>query len=576
MSRKRWYRWMVLVISLAGAGLVANAVPASWQARAQGDQGCAQLAEQALAEATVYCSGLTPGDVCYGYDGVSVRPAGSADAIAALAGERATLEALDAVMTAPADPSQGAWGLAVLALPAGERGIVTAALFGEATVSRPPATVAERPTLPVFNLGSAPINLRNGAGITYQVVGQLAPGEEALADGRNEQGDWLRLQYTGGIAWVFTPLIGWEGDQSALDALTVLLPNDVTPVEPPAAPFAALHLTTGGAPCPETPSGLLLQYEGGQPARLQINQVGLELSRATLLVTATPGEALRVLALAGSATVTARGISQDVAAGQAARVSLGGDDGLTPTAIPSLERSYPFADVAYAPLALLPQEVACTVGLVSPASSVTLRVGPGMQRGVLASMSPAVSYRVLGWANDPDGAPWWQLDTGAQPSWVAQADVRAIGACQAVAQVEPPPLVFAPAAAPPAEGGAAPATGGDLAPAGNSVWQMRPGSDNMTGECSGAPAINFCDHLAAIAPVAGGISWKGMEASPYYLTRIQPNVYAYAGPNVLGTGTISMTLTFTSETTINMVMRLVLASEPKCQHVYYYTGTRNW
>jgi hypothetical protein len=105
---------------------------------------------------------------------------------------------------------------------------------------------------------------------------------------------------------------------------------------------------------------------------------------------------------------------------------------------------------------------------------------------------------------------------------------------------------------------------------------MYPGSDNMTGTCSGAPAINFCDHLAAISPASGGIMWKGMEASPYYLVRIQPNVYAYSGPNVLGTGTINMTLRFKSETEVTMVQSLTLTSEPDCQHVYNYTGTRNW
>jgi hypothetical protein len=53
-------------------------------------------------------------------------------------------------------------------------------------------------------------------------------------------------------------------------------------------------------------------------------------------------------------------------------------------------------------------------------------------------------------------------------------------------------------------------------------------------------------------------------------------VYAYSGPNVLGTGTISLTLTFTSDSTIKMTMSLVLGSEPDCQHVYYYSGTKNW
>jgi len=27
---------------------------------------------------------------------------------------------------------------------------------------------------------------------------------------------------------------------------------------------------------------------------------------------------------------------------------------------------------------------------------------------------------------------------------------------------------------------------------------------------------------------------------------------------------------------LNMTMSLVLSSEPNCQHVYYYTGTKNW
>jgi hypothetical protein len=156
--------------------------------------------------------------------------------------------------------------------------------------------------------------------------------------------------------------------------------------------------------------------------------------------------------------------------------------------------------------------------------------------------------------------------------------VRMLGACDAVAQVEPPPLVFAPPAVPADGGGeAAPATGGaDFAPAANSVWQMKPGTDNMTGQCSGAPAINFCDHLAAIAPAESGIMWRGMEASPYYLVRVQPNVYSYSGPNVLGTGTVNMTLSFSSDATLNMTMSLTLASEPDCQHIYYYSGARNW
>jgi hypothetical protein len=221
----------------------------------------------------------------------------------------------------------------------------------------------------------------------------------------------------------------------------------------------------------------------------------------------------------------------------------------------------------------VPGALSCRVGLPTRDARVVMRVGPGVQRGELGNMNANTTYAVTGWANDPDGAPWWQLGTDTEPSWVAQAEVHTLGTCGEVAQVEPPPLVLAP---PTGGGEGSPAAGPDLAPTKNSVWQMVPGSDNLTGQCTGAPAINFCDHLAAIAPIDGGISWRGMEPSPYPLTRVQPNVYSYSGPNVQGTGTINLILTFSGETTLNMTMTLVLTSEPNCQHTYYYTGTKNW
>jgi len=464
----------------------------------------------------------------------------------------------------------------MLALPGGPEGVpsVTGVLYGDAAVARPAAVDTDRPTMTVTNNGGAAANLRAGAGTTYGVAGQLEPGQSAVADGRNQQGDWIRLQIDGAAAWVFARLVTWDGDLNSLD---VLLPDDVSSPFESGTPFQSFTLTTGSAPeaCPAAASGLLLQYAGETAANLQINGVELDFSNASLLVTAAPNDTLEVMVLDGSATVTARGIPQDVAAGGAARVSLAGEDGLTPTGAPVAAASFAFAQAAAAPLSALPGSLVCWAGVADPAAAVVLRVGPGEQRGTLANMNPNAIYRVEGWANDGEGAPWWQLDTGVQKSWVAQAQTRTIGACDAVAQVEAPPLVFAPPSAP-AGGEGVVDDVDDFAPAGNSVWQMIPGSDNMTGECTGAPAINFCDHLAAISPASGGVMWKGMEASGYYLQRLQPNVYSYAGPNVLGTGTISMTLTFTGETTVKMTQRLTLSSEPNCQHVYFYTGTRNW
>jgi len=547
----------------------------------QDDDQCEQVALQALTSARTVCNDVVRGEACYAHMGVSVEGIDNAEDVLNSSGDRDLLTNIQTLTTSIANTETGEWGIAKLLLPAdlpedGDQA-VTAILFGDARISRPPQVESDRVTLKVYNQGGAVINLRNGAGITYDLIGQLEAGQEAIADGRNEQADWIRIQYEDGIAWVFTPLVEWEGDQDALNGLEVLLPNDVTPpFEASDVPFQRFSLTTGDAPCDRTPSGLLLQYSGEQSVGIQVNQVTLTFADATLLLTAQPNDVLEVKVLAGSSSVTARGMLQEVAAGSGVRVSLGGDDGLTPTATPIIQRSYPFPDVTYVPLELLPGNIPCMVGLPSNDASVRLRVGPGEQRGELGNMSPNASYSVIGWADDPDGTAWWELDTGAQPSWAAQSQVRALGACDTVAQVEPPPLVFAPPAAPANGGETAPGDSADFAPAANSVWQMVPGSDNMSGQCSGAPAINFCDHLAAIAPAEGGIMWRGMEASPYYLVRVQPNVYSYAGPNVLGTGTVNMTLRFNSDSTLNMTMSLILSSEPDCQHIYYYSGTRNW
>jgi hypothetical protein len=562
-------QWIVgiLVVVLIVSGLQWSSAP---DALAQDGEACIQVAAQALADAQAACTGVGRGEACVGHAGVT-----AAGATLAASGDRAAMADLQSLATSAANPDTNEWGIALLQLSAGlpEGSAVTAVLFGEAQIARPAQVAGDQTTLMVSNGRGSEINLRNGAATTYDLVGQLASGEQATADGRNEQGDWVRVQFSGGIGWAFVPLIQWDGDQSAIDALPVLLPNDVTPPVAAGEPFQSFTLTTGDAACSAAPSGLLLQYRGEQPAQVQVNQVSLEFSDATLLISARANDNLTISVLDGSSQVIARGVPEQADEGEQVSVSLGGDDGLTPLEAPLGGGSYAFADVAYAPLSLLPGTLVCRVGLPSEAGRVVLRVGPGTQRGELGDMSARSMVAVSGWANDPDGAPWWQLDTGETPAWVAQADVRGLGDCAAVAEVEPPPLVFAPPTG--AEGGV-PAAGPDLAPTANSVWQMIPGSDNLTGTCSAAPAINFCDHLAAIGPIAGGISWRGMEPSPYPLTQVQPNVYSYSGPNIQGTGQITLILTFSSDTTLNMTMTLVLASEPDCQHVYYYSGTKNW
>ncbi|HVO70448.1 MAG TPA: hypothetical protein VMT24_10405, partial [Aggregatilineaceae bacterium] len=82
---------------------------------------------------------------------------------------------------------------------------------------------------------------------------------------------------------------------------------------------------------------------------------------------------------------------------------------------------------------------------------VDLRVGPGTNRGIYTSMPTGSSYGVLGKKTVSDGSLWWRLDmdTGsANELWVADADVETSGSCDQVADMEAPPLIFAPPPAP--------------------------------------------------------------------------------------------------------------------------------
>lgn len=560
----------LLALALAASGPRLTITHA--QDGEQSAEQCAALAAGAPLAAASACGELGPGDACLGSPNAQARSSGNA-AFAA-PGDTVALSALESIATEAADPAAGTWGVVALALPANlpEGEALSGVLFGEATLARVAAEAPERPTLMVTNATSTDANLRGGAGTTYPIAGVLAGGESAVADGRNQAGDWIRIQTESGPAWVFARLVTWDGDLSALD---VLAPDDVSGGGDTGAPFSAVTLSTGADDaCAGAGSGLLLQAASENEAAIRVNGASLRLANATLLLRAEAGAALDVIALDGEATVRAQGAAVELSAGERVRVPLGGDDGLAASGRPEPAQPFALAEASSAPLALLPGALECRV---SATGRVTLRVGPGETRGILASMRPNEPYRVLGWASDAEGAPWYELDTGAQTSWVRQDAVTPFGACDAVAQVEAPPLVFAPPAPPPmSEAGEAAEPVSDFSPAANTVWQMYPGSDQMSGECSGAPAINFCDHLAAISPASGGIMWKGMEASPYYLQRIQPNVYAYSGPNVLGTGTISMTLRFTGESTVTMTQTLTLASEPNCRHTYYYTGEKNW
>lgn len=582
------------ILALCCFVLVAGGLSGNTKlAEARDAKSCSALAQDALSAAKESCSASTANSLCFGYNAIKAAFAESSSASPNFKtrGDKIDLSGITSVSTSAANPDAGQWGVAVLKIQAGlptESQGVTAVLFGDATMT---STVRSVPltTLPVTTRGDT-VLLRGGAGTNYPSGGRLTANQSAVVDGRNKAGDWLRVRLDNVVGWASVALLKVTGD---IQTLTVLDDQDSRADFLYTTPMQAFTLTTTGATtcASEAPSGLLLQLLGGKgdkTAHLSINGADIAFSSATLAVRAAPKDRLDVTTLAGSATVSALGSAVTINAGEWTRLRLGGKDGLAVSAGPTSKSKYPFAAIDGAPVGLLGEAVACTIGL--PASNkdrVAVRVGPGQERGPLFFMQPDLNYKVSGWAEDIDGAPWWKLDIeGNREAWVAQSAVHSIGACDQIAKAEIPPVIVADSSSSDVDDGggsdepeaAATAQAGvqSFAPKAPSIWTVVPGQDQLVGTCApGTPVINYCPSLVQLSPRGTGLTWKGQELRPYNMTRVRANVYGYTGPapEALGRGTIKLTLVFTSPTTWTTTRVLSLRSEPGCQHVYTFTGT---
>ena len=90
------------------------------------------------------------------------------------------------------------------------------------------------------------VNVRQGPGTAYPVLGQINPGIAYDITGKNEPGDWWQIDLGGGTnGWVIGQLVNASGDMGALAVVSDLL-------EPPAAaaaaPAPAAAVETGDAP----------------------------------------------------------------------------------------------------------------------------------------------------------------------------------------------------------------------------------------------------------------------------------------------------------------------------------------
>jgi hypothetical protein len=96
-----------------------------------------------------------------------------------------------------------------------------------------PATAT--PAIPMVTAGTSGVNVRNGPGINYTLLGYLEPGAQAEVVGRSS--DWWQIRYAGGLAWVINQYVTATGTESVPQVGAppppAPPPATATPVPPP-------------------------------------------------------------------------------------------------------------------------------------------------------------------------------------------------------------------------------------------------------------------------------------------------------------------------------------------------------
>jgi len=223
----------------------------------QAQSACPALVEEALSAVDLNCEGLDRNSACYGYGVVTASFVGEVpDDYFVQPADTSELQELETISTSVLDIDESLWGVAVLDVQANLPNTIPGqsvifVLIGDTEVENAVAPEdAFQPSDGIAVIFDTGANIRSGPGLNFNVIGGAASGEEVLADGLSEDGDWLRVAFEDRVAWVNRIVVA---ENAAIDDLPTLNPTLRTPMQ-------SFQLRTGiGSPdCEEAPDDLLM------------------------------------------------------------------------------------------------------------------------------------------------------------------------------------------------------------------------------------------------------------------------------------------------------------------------------
>ena len=531
---------------------------------AESESICDVVIADVLDTVQTACDDLAAGQACYGAGTIAVNDMIDADSGFASSGDMIALDGVQALETR--SETAETWGIAIIEIPL-EGESVRLAVFGDTTIVNAVESPGESAiSFDVENGVGYNINLREQPGTGYAIAGTFLWNGSGTADGRTSDAVWLHVEVEGTAAWVSAALVEVDGDINTLPVM------DGTYTHPMQAFTLESVSQESELECGAGSSGVLVQYAGNNPAKLQVNGVDMTFRAATLLLQAQAGDEMQIQAIDGIVDLRMNGQTITINTDASVQITLGGESGLEPVAAPEIQRSYSFAAVEGAPIELVSSSAVCIAGVTE---NIDALAQPDSEAQVRRNLDPDSHYRVTGWADNDDGGRWWRVNDGQAISWIPQENVSTAGACQGILEVDP----NAPVASSVSSGvnaSSASSSGIVPVPEGRSIWSANSGNEYSTGTCN-FPPVAMCQHLVAITPNGdGSVSWRGQEPQPYSLASSGDGFYSYGGRNHLGNANITMALTFNSESNWTMTFTQVFDNDPQCIRTFYYSASRQW
>lgn len=444
---------------------------------------CPIQVSESFVATDLICDPVNPGDACLGSGVVEIEPRSQALTLDfAAPGDRVRLENISEMRLRTLDTESALWSV-VSARPAmqtesgaGSPPGGAIIFFGDLSFSdtTPRAGGGSFSTANVIAQNG--LNVRRAPDESGVVVWQLGAGEAVVVTGITPDRNWLRIEIPsafGGAGWVYAPYMDVLGGTDSLPFVTADSPPPeiTTQIENALVSFDLLSAPSDPS-CVSTPDGgILIQSPSGTADRiqLQINGVELRLS-GSIFVTAQAEAALTVAVLEGEVEVSAGGSSVLGRAGSQVVVNMNAS--LEPAGAPSLS-PYDPATLDALPISLLPRPFQLLPptgeGVTPPAASAeesptvdaavctvtaadtvkNLRAGPGTSYAVTNTLEAGASTSATGQARDGFGFTWYLTDLG----WIRFDTVERSGDCEALPEVEPPPVEENPAPTPTLEPG---------------------------------------------------------------------------------------------------------------------------